>query len=299
MTTPIESRPCPFRLAFASHGVRIGIRTNSAAILDALAGDLPPEARPVDFDAVQEIFTAWSRADDPAADAPCAYYLLQGERPRFETDELGLALHTLAGFVHSTIALESTPSIFVHAGVVGWKDAAIVIPGRSMSGKSSLVAALVQAKATYYSDEYAVFDEYGHVHAYPIPLHIRGGIDGRVRRCRVDELGGRAGTVALPVRLVVATQYQPGAAWTPRLLSPAETVAYLFNNTVDALRRPQCAINVFSQVAMQCVAVSGPRPSCNLVVPLLVGLCDRLGAGLKAAAALEACSQLAGVNLLA
>ena len=37
--------------------------------------------------------------------------------------------------------------VFVHAGVVGWRNRAIVIPGRSLSGKSTLVLALVVAVA--------------------------------------------------------------------------------------------------------------------------------------------------------
>jgi hypothetical protein len=46
---------------------------------------------------------------------------------------------------------------FVHAGVVGWRGRAMVIPRSSHSGKSTLAAALIRAGATYYSDEYAVF----------------------------------------------------------------------------------------------------------------------------------------------
>ena len=56
--------------------------------------------------------------------------------------------------------------IFIHAGVVGWQGRAIVIPGRSFSGKSTLVAALLQAGATYYSDEFAVLDGRGYVHPF-------------------------------------------------------------------------------------------------------------------------------------
>jgi hypothetical protein len=57
--------------------------------------------------------------------------------------------------------------IFVHAGVVAWRGQAIVIPGATQSGKTSLVAALVRAGAEYFSDEYAVFDARGRVHPLP------------------------------------------------------------------------------------------------------------------------------------
>lgn len=45
--------------------------------------------------------------------------------------------------------------VFVHAGVIGWHGKAILIPGRSYSGKITLVSELVRAGASYYSDEYA------------------------------------------------------------------------------------------------------------------------------------------------
>jgi len=63
--------------------------------------------------------------------------------------------------------------LFVHAGVVGWRGQAIIIPGRTFTGKTTLVAALVKAGATYYSDEYAVLDVRGRVHPYARPLGIR------------------------------------------------------------------------------------------------------------------------------
>ena len=53
-----------------------------------------------------------------------------------------------------------------HAGVVGWRGRAIVIPGRSHAGKSTLVAELVRRGAVYYCDEFAVLHETGRVHPY-------------------------------------------------------------------------------------------------------------------------------------
>ena len=65
-----------------------------------------------------------------------------------------------------TLATLAKELVFVHAGVVGWRNRALVIPGRSFSGKSTLVMALVEAGADYYSDEYAIFDLEGKVHPY-------------------------------------------------------------------------------------------------------------------------------------
>ena len=80
------------------------------------------------------------------------------------------------------VAEEARRGVFVHAGVVGWKGRALVLPGKSGAGKTTLVAELIRAGATYYSDEYAVLDERGRVHPYARPLAVR--VDGRRQRRR-------------------------------------------------------------------------------------------------------------------
>jgi hypothetical protein len=62
---------------------------------------------------------------------------------------------------------------FLYAGVVAWQGHAIVFPGRSLSGKTTLVREMLRLGATYYSDEFAVVDNSGLVHSFPRPLGIR------------------------------------------------------------------------------------------------------------------------------
>ena len=123
--------------------------------------------------------------------------------------------------------------------MVGWKGKAIVIPGRSYSGKSTLVAALVRAGATYYSDEYAVFDRKGLVHPFAKPLEIRAEGEFKQSRVPVGELGGKSGTRPLPVGLVLMTGYKQGAKWRPRKLSPGKGVLEMLFNTVSARKSRQ------------------------------------------------------------
>src|ERR1700683_1762318 len=47
-------------------------------------------------------------------------------------------LAELASEFHSAVAAFARPLLFVHAGVVAWRDRAILLPGRSMSGKSTM-----------------------------------------------------------------------------------------------------------------------------------------------------------------
>ena len=86
------------------------------------------------------------------------------------------------------VAEEARSRFFVHSGAVGWKGKAILIPGRRLSGKTTLVAELVRAGATYYSDEYAVLDANGFVHAYEKPLSIRSEPGARQENVRLKNM---------------------------------------------------------------------------------------------------------------
>ena len=157
------------------------------------------------------------------------------------------------------VAERAPRRVFIHAGVVGWKGRAILIPGRSFTGKTTLVAELVRAGATYYSDEYAVLDADGLVHPYARPLALREGDGLRQTRRRVEEFGGRAGKGPLPVGLVVVTRYERGARWHPRRLTPGEGVLEMLSNTVSARRSPERALTVLSKVADRAVILNGTR----------------------------------------
>jgi hypothetical protein len=148
--------------------------------------------------------------------------------------------------------------LFVHAGVVGWQGGAILIPGRTHSGKSSLVSALVAAGATYYSDEYAVLDDSGLVHPFARPLGIRDAT-GRTRHVEPAAIGAAIGDSPLPVRLVVVAQYAPGAEWRPRRLSPGETVLALLANTIAVRSRPADTLKTLAAAVTNAEALGGMR----------------------------------------
>src|SRR6185295_11682383 len=103
--------------------------------------------------------------------------------------------------------------VFIHSGVVGWHGKAILIPGRSYSGKTTLVKEFVQAGATYYSDEYAVLDSKGLVHPYPRALGVRETDAFNQTKYTIESLGGTAGRKPLPVGMVIVSQFKKTAKW--------------------------------------------------------------------------------------
>jgi hypothetical protein len=144
------------------------------------------------------------------------------------------ALDVLESELQLSVARLARPEVFVHAGVVAVKGRAILVPGRSGAGKTTLVRALVAAGATYYSDEYAVLDGQGRVHPYARRPSVRVR-QGRKERHPVPRGRGRG---PVPVGLVVETRYRAGARWSPVALSAGERVLALLANTVPARDRP-------------------------------------------------------------
>src|SRR4051812_15498788 len=148
-----------FERHFVAYGVRIGLRTDSRALLDTLQHD--PGRMHLPF--------GWHAVDDRDLDVPVAiryelrsassgaspsYHLYAGTSLVAEVRGLTDAGLALAAHAEPFVAERAPDHLFVHAGVVGWEGRAIVMPGASFAGKTTLVQAWLEAGATYYSDEF-------------------------------------------------------------------------------------------------------------------------------------------------
>lgn len=246
-------------LAFTSHGARIGIRATDAALVEQLPAYLPPGWKSTLSPVVDSLYSLVGGG--PATGGRVTHFnlLYSGASRLARTLDLSELLETLGSHLHFEVALAARRRLFVHAGVVAWRGRAIVIPGRSRTGKSTLVAALVAAGATYLSDEYAVFDARGRVHPYPKPLSLRAADDGPPRSIPFHELGGTVGTAPLPVGLVVVSEYRPGARWRPRSQSPARGMLALLANTVLARIRPAFALDTLHRGIADASILTGAR----------------------------------------
>jgi hypothetical protein len=185
------------------------------------------------------------------------------------SSDLQIALEVLDSRLRAHIAADAPNHIFVHAGVVGHRGRAIVIPGVSFSGKTTLVRELVRAGATYYSDEFAVLNASGQVEPYPKPLSIRDGGFSQTDHA-VETIGGAAGIDPLPVGLVVLASYSPDATWQPRRLSAGEAVLALLENTIPAQTRPQQAMSTITKAVKDAATLRGERGEAAAIVPELL-----------------------------
>ena len=272
-TDELERSEWVARLNFASFGARIGIRANDPTLLDGLERYLPPKRTLARHDRLDSQYSLILNELNVGSLSSSRYVLYREAERLLRTDELDRAHAALEADLHFQIAVAARRKLFVHAGVVAWRGRSIVIPGRSGSGKTSLVVALVQAGADYYSDEYAVFDPRGRVHPYARPLMLRS--PGRPpRRCPAEELRGPAGTKPLPLGLVVMTNYRPGARWRPRENSPAQAMMALFDNTVLARVRPRFALSVLKKAVTGTATLKGTRGEAADVGESLLSYCS-------------------------
>src|SRR6266487_6853998 len=217
-----------------SYGVKIGIRVNDPEWLDRVWPHLPYECQVAPLPIVDRLYSIIIGEQGARAKVR-RFNLLYGNHVRLaRSRDVDEVFERLESDLRLFVAEVARNRVFVHAGVVGWKGRAIVIPGRSFSGKSTLVAELVKAGATYYSDEYAVLDSRGRVHPFLKPLEIRENGDTRQTKVDVCDLGGQPGRKPLPVGIVLLTRFRDGASWRPRKLSAGKGVLELLSNTVSA-----------------------------------------------------------------
>jgi len=240
-----------------SYGVRFGVRVNRAAYLDRIFEHLPPGSKPSKSHVIDRL-----------------YSFVIGKQKKLYNDGSEIArisnltrlLDAFESEVQLYVAEYAPKRVFIHAGVVGWQGRAIVIPGRSYSGKTTLVAEFVRAGAIYYSDEYAVLDSNGNVHPYARPLGIRKTDAFEQTKYKVETLGGVAGKKPLPVGLVIVSKYKKGAKWRPQPLSAGQGTLALLENSVAIRRQPELTLSTLQKVVPNAQILKSVRGEASSVV---------------------------------
>ena len=252
------------------YGVKIGIRFNRPEWTDRVWRHLPHGCKAIPSAVVDRVYSIVIGGEG-AHLSPRRSSILYGDNVRLlrslHVDEV---LERLESDLRLFVAELAHDRVFVHAGVVAWEGKAIVIPGRSFSGKSTLVAELLRAGATYYSDEYAVFDKRGRVHPFLKDLEMRVSDDWKQTRLAAESFGGRTGTKPIPVGKILVTHYKTGSKWRPRQLSPGKAVLALLSNTVSARRQPENALATLQKVVADAQTLRGTRGEARELIPLIL-----------------------------
>ena len=267
-----SDKTAPHQIPLEAFGFSMRVCTNSPELMERVQSILPPgwrriprSSRQVRVGLLKEDNEIYSIHRDALTD--------KGEihGPLCVHDAPGreYALMRLETLLSTIIATESRDFVVVHAGVVADGDRAIVIPGMSFSGKTTLVRALVQAGAVYYSDECAMLHEDGRVHPYARQLSYRPPNRDAVE-LKVEHLGGVAGTEPLPIGMVILTRFRPGGEWRPRELSAGAAVLATLEHTIAARERPEQTVRVLNKAIAGAVALEGERGEADQLAGVLL-----------------------------
>lgn len=244
--------------SFTVFGVRIGIRANRPGLISMLMSRVPVRWTQINPPQVDRMYSVLSfRPAGVTKRLPTLNFLFADAHQLASTAEREELGDVFESDIASYFGRTARNWLFVHAGVVGWNGSAIVIPGRSYSGKTTLVHALLKQGATYYSDEFAVLDENGCVHPYPRRLSIRANTVSE--RIAAAQLGAQTGSVPLRIGLVILTRYKTGAQWQPYRLTPGRAVLGLLENTLSARRNPELALHVLGDAIHRASVLEGFR----------------------------------------
>jgi hypothetical protein len=253
------------RIYLESHGVKLDVEITSDALLPAVHQILPPDWTPLTEFPEDGHFLV-------TGDGP--FEVLADGAPVASDLSAELAVHVLDAQLRSRIAFLARDRIFVHAGVAAREGQAIVIPAPSFAGKSSLVAALVAAGATYYSDEFAVLDGDGRVHPYPKPLSLRAAYERYGDRQTAEGLGGNVGEGPADVSLIVVTRFVPGAEWSPTRRDSGVGALALLTNAIPAQARAREATRATARAAVGAVVLEGERGEARIAAERLFQILD-------------------------
>jgi len=159
----------------------------------------------------------------------------------------------------------------VHAGAVVLGGRALLLPGATHAGKSTLVAELLREGATYLSDEYALIDSEGRVHPYPRPLLLRNGSPEQhpvlPAECHVP-----VGHAPVPIGWIVSLEYEPGGEWSVAEVPQSEGLLALLRNTPHVLADSPDMVSAFQRAVMGATCYAGRRADATHAVSQILRL---------------------------
>jgi hypothetical protein len=250
--------------------IRLDAQNGAQEVVGRVLGQLPPFARTRSRAESDRSYTITVHRHDDVS-------------PRYYRIEVGDRLFAMAGTADEAASLIATdlqtyfataaPGVaFVHAGVVAIGGRGLMVPGSSLSGKSTLVAALLRAGATYLSDECAVIGPDGRVAPYARPLVLR--TDGRQVRTNPSQFGAHAAEAPVRVDALLFTQFTAGGAFSPERLSSADAILRLLAHCPGAQVRPVETLARLRMLTNTASAWATPRGDADETARALVaGIC--------------------------
>lgn len=184
---------------------------------------------------------------------------------------LGASRKRVTAYVESRLeglASAHSPNFaFLHAGCVEIDGRAILLPGRSCAGKSTLVAEFAKGGARYLSDDLVPIDARLRAHPFPRPLGIRPPQGGAAARTSLKALGVEPANRARPIALIWCGSFDPlvgSSTFAPQ--TAAQAFAALLSHAPGAQIRPEVIVPILAGIARMVPVFVGVRGEASEMV---------------------------------
>jgi hypothetical protein len=147
-----------------------------------------------------------------------------------------------------------SPMTFLHAGAVEIDGSAVVFPGRSRWGKSTLVASLVEQGCGYMSDEYAVISQDGTV--FPLSKPVRLRQDGREVHIRPPAVSAPGG---LRCSALILTRFEEGAEWAPEIMTAGSAILEVLPSALQSRDCPEEVLTSLTALVQEAECYRSPH----------------------------------------
>jgi hypothetical protein len=167
-------------------------------------------------------------------------------------------LSLLQQVVEEEIVQHSPDFVAVHSGVVVYDGVAVLLPGQSQSGKTTLVRELIARGAEYSSDEFAMIDGCGRIYPWPRALMVRDA-DSVQHPIPARDLGANVRSGPARGGLILFLQYDRDAQFQVRPVSQSGALLGLLRNTPHTLADSPRILRPLTSVVTAAVAYEGVR----------------------------------------
>lgn len=180
----------------------------------------------------------------------------------------------LNGAIRAHVAAHAKSWVFIHAGVVEWKGKAIILPGQSHKGKTTLVSELIRCGAGYMSDEYAVLDADGLVHPFERDLGVRPSAVEPPSPVDPGEFGGIRNTTPVHAGLVVFTGYVEVGQWKPEKMSLGNAILESVPQVIPFSFNTEFVLKVLNTTFNRAIIVRSDRGEARSAAPQILEYFD-------------------------
>jgi hypothetical protein len=183
----------------------------------------------------------------------------------------------LNSMIRAHVAGKSKNWVFIHAGVVEWRGKAIIIPGQSYQGKTTLVSELIRIGAGYMSDEFAILDKAGLVHPFDRDLAVR--TVGDMESIPPATFGAKRRLEPIEAGMVVFTSFVETGVWKPQQITAGRGILAAVPQVIPFSFNTEFALKVLNTTFNRAIIVKSDRGEARETAPKILAFFDESLAG--------------------